>query len=275
MEQFIDLEKTGKSSQRWSDRIAPKSMWVYSAIPSIEALLKDNKNLVYKISLKYIGHGLSLQELIQIGNVGIITAAEKFDPLKGVIFSTYAYYWIQKTIQLAIEKETGGISIPTSILLQVRRYYSAKEILTNRLGKEPSLPEVTEFLYPGKQDGDEKNRLQYEQKISAALSAISLLKFGRQDNLELLRHPESSPEEIFIKKQSKHEVVSLMEQISQRERSVIIWKLGMDGFETKSFEEIGKCLSITKQGARKIFISAINKMQKLYKVRENNNGKVI
>jgi len=216
-----------------------------------------------------MGMGLTLQELIQAGNIGIINAIEKFDYRKNVLFSTYAFYWIQKTIQTAIEKETGVISVPTYVLYKLRRYYQLKDELSFKLGKNANVHDVAKELYPSEKDL--KKRQSYETEINKAIQAASLIKFSQNENIAFLKDSEDiSPEYGFIQKQSRNEVLALMKYLSDKERNVIIRKLGLDGKPSDTFEKIGAVLDITKQGARKIFINAINKMKKLYTSTERN-----
>lgn len=257
----MNLNDLNRSEEHWEQKIAPKSIWPEKNSPKAETLLKENKKLVYKIALRYLGMGLRLDELIQAGNVGIIIALEKFDPEKGVMFSTYAFYWIQKIMQLAIEKETGFISIPVSAVNKLRRYYKASEDLSFKLGREPNISEVADVLYP-KNDCEKEG---YEKSVRQVLETVSCARFSQVEDISFLKNPEDiSPEATFIKKQSRADLLVLLKYISERERSVIIRKLGLDGGKCETFEKIGDSLDITKQGARKIFITAISKMKKIY-----------
>ena len=261
------LKQLRQSEGQWEQKIAPKSIWPDKIRLKPEMLLKENKKLIYKIALKYLGMGLRLDELIQAGNVGIIIALEKFDPGRGVIFSTYAFYWIQKIMQLAIEKETGVISIPASVINRLRRYYKMVDELSFKLGRMPTITEVSSELYPE----SEKEKQNYEKSIKQALEVVSFARFAQTEDISFFKNPEDiSPEESFIKKQSRDELLFLLKYISDRERHVIIRKLGLDGKRCETFEEIGDSLNITKQGARKIFLTATNKMKKLYMAIEKN-----
>lgn len=259
-----------------------------------DRLIKENQKLVYSMAWKHMGQGLELSDLIQIGNLGLIKAAQKFDPTRGVEFGTYAFYWIQQTIKLALKNQTRIIRIPTHILDQLKRYYQAQERLYHKLNREPSGAEIEQELYEFEEEsrhdlrklkegaisldemverqGERDRRKGFFRELQEVLQVacvpLSLDEpYGENEDFQfydsLPDKEAESPEETLMKKCGQQEIRWLLGYLSERERYVIYRRFGFGGEEPYSFQEIAAHIGITKQGVRKILIKALTKLKSL------------
>ncbi|MDQ7822345.1 MAG: RNA polymerase sigma factor RpoD/SigA [Candidatus Eremiobacteraeota bacterium] len=259
-----------------------------------DRLITENQKLVYSFARKHMGQGIELSDLIQIGNLGLLKAVQKFDPTKGVQFSSYAFYWIQQTIMLALKNQSRIIRIPTHILDQIKRYYHAHERLSHKLGRDPSSHEIAQELYSfedeihqdrtrlkegtltlddlvTREDEREKKRKffhELEEVLQIAQVPLSLDEPCGEDEscvfVEAIAAKEvETPEETCMKKYMKQELHWLLSYLSERERNVVKWRFGIDDDEPLSFQDIAGRLSITKQGARKILMTTLAKLRRL------------
>lgn len=257
-------------------------------------LIEENQKLVYSMAWKHMGQGIELSDLIQIGNLGLIKASQKFDPTKGVGFGTYAFYWIQQTIKLALKNQGRIIRIPTHVLDKIKRYYQAQERLYHKLAREPSGSEIAQELYSFEEETRQDLIKLKEGKIS--LNDLVARQGEREKKKELFKEIEGilqiaqvplsldepqgenedyqfyeslpdkgieTPEQLCINKCSHQEIRWLLSYLSERERFIIHMRFGFDGEEPYSFQEIAERIGITKQGVRKILVRALEKLKSL------------
>ncbi|MHC9539549.1 MAG: RNA polymerase sigma factor RpoD/SigA [Vulcanimicrobiota bacterium] len=258
------------------------------------SLIKENQRLVYMLARKHMGQGIELSDLIQIGNLGLLKAVGKFDPLRGVQFSTYAYYWIQQTLMLALNTQSRIIRIPTHILVQVKRYYQAEERLFQKLEREPTSEEIAQEIFSFREEsmsdqtqlkegklslddlveraGERDKRMsqlrELEDVIHTSQAPVSLdAPYGELEDCTFYEaipdRRTESPEDYFLRKYNIEEIRWLLSYLSERERHVVHKRFGLDGDDPWSFQEIGDTLGITKQGARKILVTALAKLKKM------------
>ncbi len=257
-------------------------------------LIKENQRLVYMLARKHMGQGIELSDLIQIGNLGLLKAVGKFDPLRGVQFSTYAFYWIQQTLMLALNTQSRIIRVPTHILVQVKRYYQAEERLFQKLEREPTSEEIAQEIFSFKEEsmsdqtelkegkislddlveraGERDKRMSQlrdlEDVIHTSQVPVSLdAPYGELEESSFYEaipdRKTESPEEYFLRKYRIEEIRWLLSYLTERERHVVHKRFGLDGDDPWSFQEIADTLGITKQGARKILVTALAKLKKM------------
>ena len=220
-------------------------------------LIQANLRLVVSIAKKYVGQGVLFMDLVQEGSIGLIKAAEKFDYSKNFKFSTYATWWVKQSIIRAIANNSKSIRIPVHMADKIRKYKKAFLNLSNELGREPTENELALNL------DISINKLR-KIKQSILLEPISLetavtddLCIGDYIEDKSCNSPENEAKNEFL----KIGIPQLLEELTDRERKVLINRFGIDSNSPKTLAQLGELLGYSKERIRQIEDCAISKLR--------------
>ena len=270
------------------DSLAKEISWVRErSLEAKQALTRANLRLVVSVAKKYIGHGISILDLIQEGNLGLLKAVDRFDHTKGYKFSTYATWWIRQAINRSIADKARTIRIPVHVVETINRISQVSRKLTQELEREASPEEIA--LEMGQLSNQEKQAIEAAWAAGKRLDPALQRKL-RQETAEVrrilrvaqepmsLEMPVGSEQDSylgdFIEDETvpgpvdatshhllKEQIKEMLDQLTDREREVLEKRFGLEDGQSRSLEEVGESLGVTRERVRQIEAKALRKLR--------------
>ncbi len=215
-----------------------------------DRLVRSNLRLVVNIAKKYANRGVSLGDLIEEGNLGLIKAVDYYDPNRGTRFSTYAAWWIKQSIKRALLANTKPLHIPTYMVALINQWRHAQTEMENRFGRKPTSQEMAEIM----QISHRKAKFIYH--IVNILSSVQDTDDESDENhsLEATIEDENSggPEDELVQHEEKDKALRLLNQIDGRQANILRMHYGLDGRKPLTLKEIGQELNLTRERIRQL-----------------------
>ena len=231
---------------------------------ALDKMLCSNLRFVVSIAKKYQNRGLPLEDLINIGNLGLIKAAHRYDESRGFKFISYAVWWIKQTILQALAEQSRTIRIPLTMVSIMNKYTRQMEHLEQQYEREPNFNELASDM--------EVNQDTLEKTLQLSTTPLSVDSPVREESdsffLDIIEDEDAiSPDSELMDDSLKFELHDVLNSLTERERIIIKMYYGLENYHRMTLEEIGEEVNLTRERVRQIKEKGIRKLRHISRAR--------